>query len=126
MKLQKLKWLLDKNDRIFIHAPTDKFMFSPDYLHKTINKKLNITYHNKRVLPNDLSLEKQIVAAKTKCAGLGKRFSDRGLILDDELSFKLTRSPFNDNGSYPTSETATTQFIFKFDTKVKFEDNIFV
>lgn len=90
MKLQQLKWLFDKKRSSFHPFPGWQIYFFTWLPKKTINKKLNVTIHNKRVLPK--RTEKQIVAAKTKFARLFKTFSDRGLILDDALFFKLTRS----------------------------------
>lgn len=64
-----------------------------------------------------------MVASKTKCARLLRKFSDRALIFGGESCFTFT---FKDNGGYVTSVVSTAQPIMKFINNAKFEDKILV
>lgn len=66
-----------------------------------------------------------MVAAKTKCDRLFRKFSDRTFIMDEESYFTLTLH-FNYNDRYYTNDLSTIQPIIKFITKAKFEKKIFV
>lgn len=85
LRLQQLKWLFNKNNRVLTNFSAFKFSFLPSHLHKTITKKLKIKYHKKKVIPK--WLEKQMFAAKTKYFLLFRKFSDREFILEDEPYF---------------------------------------
>lgn len=115
-KLQQLKRLLDKNDRVLIYSSATK-VTPPGYLHKTITKKLNIKYPNKNVLPKQT--EKRNGYPKKKCDRLFKKFSDRGFILNDETYLKLTHSTFNDSSLASPRFSLSSNSILKRNSKVR-------
>lgn len=72
-----------------------------------------------------MATEKQIVAVKTKCGCLFRKFSDQACTLDDESYFMFIHSTFIDINGHYTSDFSMTQPVIKFAIKVKFEIKIF-
>ena len=71
-KFEFLKNHFDQSDRVSIRSASYKFHIYKSYVHKILQKKSNIKYNKKGIIPKRTLL--QIEAAKSKCSRLYRKF----------------------------------------------------
>lgn len=101
-----------------------KFKCSQSYLVETIQKKTDIKYRKRVLVPHRTDKQKSV--CQPRCRRLWLKFRHHDFILDDESYFTFKHSDKNSNSGFWTSNIDEAPNHIKFKSKQKFEKKLLV